>query len=1685
MEGLPEKLREGIRKSSTLRLQSNLLRAGVDEKVVEAMDREKLIAAWAQLVADGKDRPVDGAAAETAGAQAAESRVLGYDPELEKEKLRFEREKFEMKMKAERDKLDLERAHLKFREQKEKDEPTRLKKYADALRGIIPKQTNDPVEVVSFFRNVERLFADFKVPKELQAAIIRPFLTERAKTLIAKLDPEKASKYEEVKNAILKEYKISAIMYRDKFNEVAKSDDQTYIMMTSNLFALLDGYTEARKIADFDDLKNLLVADRLKTTFNPTLLRHTLSIEAKSDKGWLPAYELAEIADNYVANYTDSHFPKSGSLGLLSKQTKPNVPSGQKPQQATKQTGGNENKAHSSEMSKPGQVKCYNCSGPHLVRFCDKKRNTTDRPNTNRINRVAQLAQAQKSQEVVPGDTAKSANVNSNYVMMNESGNIEITEERNDVGERHVGESDISCTLPELDVVHPLKYVKSAVAVVDGDNSDFRRVAALEDSGAEMAVISASVVHQLEGVVPMGHVWLSGICGTPVECPLVRLEVRMLQGDLGEPIPVEVAPRAVITCAVLEQSVDELVLPVAVIDCLRSMGEHCSDDVAGVNHHNHSENTDEVIQDHLLSVDNDEMIVGQHNDNVSDHSADNHETSDVINPYGVSVVTRSGLTTDFDNTRSQADAVDAVKNDSDASCNDLVVSDNLMSNTVSDNDVDQCDIIDADADAVHCGSELADSFQMSETRASLIDDQKNDASLKNCWSLLKRGKGNFCLQDGILMREEKILGQNFTQLVVPLSKREQVLEFGHDLAGHMSPKKCSQRIRLNFWWPTIKHDMINHAKQCKICQMRARKTCWDRVPIRATVRQEVPFTHWCFDILGPLSSEKLPYQYCLLLIDSMTRFPMAFAIKAPTAKNVCDCLVQTWSIFGVPRYVSADNATCNVALLTRELMKRFGVSPRFITPHHSEGNAAAERLIGTTKNLIAKVAAEHPRDWPKCLPFIMFALREVPSELTGVPPWVLAMGTLPRGPLAVLRETWTGERDLPPNLGKSPTEYLKELHQNLEIAKRYAESHSRRMQDVYVQRYNKRSKDKQFQVGDRVLILQPDSTASRMFSRWKGPGEVVVRQSPYSYIVELDGTRYRLHANQLRKFHVKVDAVRVDSLGLVGPDCVGLTDVVLTDVSSLSSEACLGDVGHVSAPCVDETAYRVTTCAIIHEEDADFGEIPSCKPPHDTNDSDNLLPSQRIDLNTLSHLSDNDRQLLLVVLDRYPDVFCDRPGLYRGVEHSIPVSPDFRPRRLKEYKIPEKIKPEVKRQIQELLDLGIIRKSNSPMASPLVCILKGPGGRDGVRLAVDFRYLNRYTISDAFPIPDVQDVVQKIGSSRWLTIADASQGYWQTAIRPEDQWKTGFICDDQLYEWTRTAFGMKSSGQTFCRAVQQVLEPVRDIVGSFVDDMVVHSFEFLKHLEDIDSFLTVIRNSGMTLKLRKCKFALPQLIFCGQIIGSGTRQPDPEKVAAIHAIKIPETKKQVRQIMGFFNYFRDSIPNFAALAQPITDLTKKSKSNKICWGVGEQRALDNLKSALQEATENVLYIIDQNKDFSLLVDASDHTVAGVLTQSSDEGIERPIAFFSWKLTKTQQGWSTVEKEAYAALRSLQRVKQWVFGHRITVFSDHNPLTYLTESAPKSAKLLRWSLSLQQFDVVFQYRAGKTHVVPDLLTRMCD
>jgi len=185
-------------------------------------------------------------------------------------------------------------------------------------------------------------------------------------------------------------------------------------------------------------------------------------------------------------------------------------------------------------------------------------------------------------------------------------------------------------------------------------------------------------------------------------------------------------------------------------------------------------------------------------------------------------------------------------------------------------------------------------------------------------------------------------------------------------------------------------------------------------------------------------------------------------------------------------------------------------------------------------------------------------------------------------------------------------------------------------------------------------------------------------------------------------------------------------------------------------------------------------------------------------------------------------------------------------------------------------------------------------------------------------------------------------------------------------------------------------------------------------------------------------------------------------------MKIPETKKQVRQILGFFSYFRDYIPKFSELAKPLTDLTGKRIPSRVPWRQPEQQAFESLKAELCRAASESLQIINFQKPFSIHVDASDHTVAGILTQPNENGAERPVEFISSKLNPTQARWSTIEKETYATVWALKKFRKWIFGKPAVVYTDHNPITYLTDVAPKSTRV-------QEYDVTFHYKVGSKNL----------
>ena len=421
-------------------------------------------------------------------------------------------------------------------------------------------------------------------------------------------------------------------------------------------------------------------------------------------------------------------------------------------------------------------------------------------------------------------------------------------------------------------------------------------------------------------------------------------------------------------------------------------------------------------------------------------------------------------------------------------------------------------------------------------------------------------------------------------------------------------------------------------------------------------------------------------------------------------------------------------------------------------------------------------------------------------------------------------------------------DYLNELKERLETAKTYADRHANSAQKRYVSQYNLRSREKRFSIGESVLILQPDSTSSKTFSKWKGPAKIVDIKSDYSYMVEINNAVYHIHANRLRKYNVRVDEV---------------------------------NCSYASLPIVDSCIVNECNCAVIYERDTDFGTINIVEPPSEQTRTVELLPSQRVSEEQIKHLALWQRKQLLDVLDKYAVCFSESPGLCTVVQHEIPVTTDFKPKRLPAYRVPENLKESVNTQIKQLLESGIIKPSKSPMSSPVVCVIKGQKPADGkitpdkVRICVNYQYVNKFTVPDVLPLPNISEVIQRVGKAKYISLFDARSGYHQLPVKPEDQWLTGFVCDLGFFEYTRCPFGMRSSGCTFVRAIHEILEPIKDFVESYVDDMAVYSDSWKQHLNHVEEYLSHIKESGLTLNLNKCEFAKPEIKYVGHVVGSG------------------------------------------------------------------------------------------------------------------------------------------------------------------------------------------------------------------------
>lgn len=324
------------------------------------------------------------------------------------------------------------------------------------------------------------------------------------------------------------------------------------------------------------------------------------------------------------------------------------------------------------------------------------------------------------------------------------------------------------------------------------------------------------------------------------------------------------------------------------------------------------------------------------------------------------------------------------------------------------------------------------------------------------------------------------------------------------------------------------------------------------------------------------------------------------------------------------------------------------------------------------------------------------------------------------------------------------------------------------------------------------------------------------------------------------------------------------------------------------------------------------------------------------------------------------------------------------PVRQKSYRIPERLVPVLQKEIKLMLELGIIEVSCSEWCSPIVLVPKKDGS---LRFCIDFRYLNAVSSFDPYPMPRVDDLVEKVGRAQYITTLDLSKGYWQLALAPEARELTTFKTPFRMYHFKVMPFGLHGAPATFQRLIDHVLRDVGDFSAAYLDDVVVFSQSWEEHKFHLQQVLQRIRAAGLTINPHKCAVAQREVAYLGYVIGFGKIKPQLGKVEAIHSFPVPTTKRKVRSFLGLVGWYRKFVPHFPDRSVVLNDLTKASAPSKVRWTEECDRAFKDLKDAI--CAHSVLHSPDFDKPFTLQTDASGVGLGAVLLQEV-EGERRPV-----------------------------------------------------------------------------------------------
>ena len=410
---------------------------------------------------------------------------------------------------------------------------------------------------------------------------------------------------------------------------------------------------------------------------------------------------------------------------------------------------------------------------------------------------------------------------------------------------------------------------------------------------------------------------------------------------------------------------------------------------------------------------------------------------------------------------------------------------------------------------------------------------------------------------------------------------------------------------------------------------------------------------------------------------------------------------------------------------------------------------------------------------------------------------------------------------------------------------------------------------------------------------------------------------------------------------------------------------------------------------------------------------------------------------------------------------------------------PPEIQKDIHEETNKLLESGCIQESTSPYSAPIVLVRKKNGGW---RYCTDFRRLNKATVKQNYPLPNIHDGVRRLKNPKVFSTLDLTKGYHQIAILESQRHLFAFNDGTRQLEYVKVPMGAKNSSASMQQLMEMVMRglPLESMMV-YLDDILLATEDLETHLQLLEKIFEALARANLKINPAKCFFANRSVSALGFQLDENGIRPDEHNLKKVREWPQPQDITGVRSFVGLANYYRCHIAGFAKRAEPLTDMLKKNSDFE--WTEACEKSFQDLKTELLEGSATSYP--DFEKRFFVKPDASKTCVGAVLTQKDERGKESMIAAASQKLSPAESAWAPYDREMFAIVWAIRSFAHYLRFRPFTVYTDHRPLLSCIGVDPKkdaSGKRTRWALELQTYEFEIKHKSGKQHGDADALSR---